>query len=285
MTTDAPHLQTEQLSALLDRQLPPAEQQRAEQHLATCPDCGEELERLRATVGLLRELPQVEPPRVFSLPATTLRSGPRSSLALRLVPWTRAAGALAALFVVLLSVDLLTTSSTGQPALAPTSEPRPALAPAAESRGAVGQPATAAQPAEGARAAAPAAPSADGAAFQAKQAQGKAAPDSATSDTSSYSAAPSGGAQPTAGLAQPAPAARAAAPLPAATPPPAATPGLAPTAGPTLTSPPAAVPAAPLTTTASRVSTLRGWQIASGVLAVTLVLIALLLPRLAQRSR
>jgi hypothetical protein len=30
---------------------------------------------------------------------------------------------------------------------------------------------------------------------------------------------------------------------------------------------------------------LRGWQIASGVLAVTLVLIALLLPRLAQRSR
>jgi hypothetical protein len=37
--------------------------------------------------------------------------------------------------------------------------------------------------------------------------------------------------------------------------------------------------------TSSQVSPLRGWQIASGVLAVTLVLIAVLLPRLAHRSR
>src|SRR5688500_5860968 len=117
MTTDAPHLQTDQLSALVDQQPPPAAHPPAGPPLATGPRCDEELEGLRATVGLLRGLPQVEPPRVFSLPATTLRPLARSSLALRLVPWTRAAGALAAaLFVVLLSVNLLAGAGSGTPA-------------------------------------------------------------------------------------------------------------------------------------------------------------------------
>jgi hypothetical protein len=278
MTIDAPHLQTEQLSALLDQQLSPAEQSRAEQHLVACSRCEEELESLRATVSLVRRLPQVEPPRDFGLPATTLRSVARQSRLLRLVPWTRAAGALAAaLFVVLMSADLLAGAGGGEPVVAPVSEPRPAFAPAAESRGAAGSPTAAVNPVDAAQPAPQAAPSADGAALQGSPAQNKAA-----------AAAPFGTAPPAAVPARPAPAFAPTPPAPAARaapPPPLATPAPVPTPAPAPTSLPVAAPALPPARPGSPVATLRGWQIASGLLALGFFLTAVLLARLAQRIR
>src|SRR5258706_9850872 len=99
-TTGSPPLETELLSALLDRQLSSDEQELAERHLAACLDCADELAGLRATVELLRMLPQVEAPRSFRLPLTTARPAAAGSPLLRLVPWTRALGTLAAALFV-----------------------------------------------------------------------------------------------------------------------------------------------------------------------------------------
>jgi hypothetical protein len=63
----AQHLDVDALSAYLDHQLSPEEMVAARAHLATCPACGRELAELRATVALLRELPQYLPRRTFQL--------------------------------------------------------------------------------------------------------------------------------------------------------------------------------------------------------------------------
>ncbi len=55
------------LSAYLDGDLAESEKVRVEQHLTECASCRRELESLRVTVGLLQELPQVQPPRSFVL--------------------------------------------------------------------------------------------------------------------------------------------------------------------------------------------------------------------------
>lgn len=61
------HLDVDALSAYLDQQLPPADLAAARAHLAACPDCGQELAELRATVALLRSLPQFSARRDFQL--------------------------------------------------------------------------------------------------------------------------------------------------------------------------------------------------------------------------
>jgi len=66
---DDEHLTTEQLSALLDKQLSAQEQVIVDAHLQTCQQCRLALAELRQTVALLRALPQVEVPRSFTLPA------------------------------------------------------------------------------------------------------------------------------------------------------------------------------------------------------------------------
>jgi hypothetical protein len=63
------HLTTEQLSALLDKQLSAQEQAIVDAHLQTCQQCRLALAELRQTVVMLRALPQVEVPRSFTLPA------------------------------------------------------------------------------------------------------------------------------------------------------------------------------------------------------------------------
>ncbi len=50
------------LSALLDRALPPDERRRAEAHLAACAACRDELDALRRTLRLLREVQESAPP-------------------------------------------------------------------------------------------------------------------------------------------------------------------------------------------------------------------------------
>jgi len=60
----------QQLSAYLDRQLSSEELHRVEQHLTDCHSCQEELRSLKATVALLRRLPQVTPSRNFRIAGT-----------------------------------------------------------------------------------------------------------------------------------------------------------------------------------------------------------------------
>jgi hypothetical protein len=69
------HLTTEQLSALLDKQLTATGQAACDAHLQTCEQCQRMLSELRQTVALVRSLPQPDLPRSFVLPAT-MRSVP-----------------------------------------------------------------------------------------------------------------------------------------------------------------------------------------------------------------
>jgi len=64
------HLTTEQLSALLDKQLSPQEWAVCQAHLRACQQCQGVLADLRQTSVLLRALPQPDLPRSFVLPAT-----------------------------------------------------------------------------------------------------------------------------------------------------------------------------------------------------------------------
>jgi Putative zinc-finger len=63
-----PHLTTEQLSALLDKQLSPEEQAACRVHLIGCEQCQDALDNVQLTVNLLRSLPQLEVPHSFALP-------------------------------------------------------------------------------------------------------------------------------------------------------------------------------------------------------------------------
>jgi len=62
------HIPIEQLSAFLDQQLTPQEQMLLDAHLHSCEQCRLALADLRATVGLVRALPQPTLPRSFTLP-------------------------------------------------------------------------------------------------------------------------------------------------------------------------------------------------------------------------
>ena len=55
------------LSDYIDGELEPGARAALEEHLAGCPSCTEELESLRATVLMLRRMPEVEAPRSFRL--------------------------------------------------------------------------------------------------------------------------------------------------------------------------------------------------------------------------
>ncbi|MBN2099618.1 MAG: zf-HC2 domain-containing protein [Dehalococcoidia bacterium] len=66
------------LSSYVDWRLDPEESARVEEHLSACRGCREELESLRATVALLRSLPEVTPSKSFALAPV------------RPLPWRRA---------------------------------------------------------------------------------------------------------------------------------------------------------------------------------------------------
>lgn len=75
-TTDSRHpsdweRQREQLSALVDGELSPDQRAELEVHLATCPECQEELAHLRRIRALLGALPTAAVPRSFALPMAT----------------------------------------------------------------------------------------------------------------------------------------------------------------------------------------------------------------------
>lgn len=107
----------ERLSAYLDDELTPQERRRLEAQLAEDPDLRAELEALRNTVSLVRDLPSVPAPRNFILsPSMVERVQPApTSRARRLSPtraWaapllTAATAIVSMLFVVVLAGDLL----------------------------------------------------------------------------------------------------------------------------------------------------------------------------------
>jgi hypothetical protein len=243
-TTDPHHLDEVQLSSLIDERLESADRWPVEAHLADCPRCRERLAGLRATVALLRGLPEIEPPRSFQLAETT-----RRPLALRLAPWSLAAGALAAaLFVLLLSADLL-SGLGGQPPLPRAAVTAPAAAPDRT------------RPAEAPGATAPA-------------------------EDRSTQAARSGAQQPRAAGAGPGDVAQAQAPAPpAATP--QATPARPAGSTPGATSAPAAPPApsAVAARQAPAESLLRAGEVATATVASLLLLASVVLPLLSRRLR
>jgi len=64
------------LSPYIDGELGSPEKTRVERHIEECDACRRELEALRATVGLLRRVPQVAPPRSFTVAARAPRRHP-----------------------------------------------------------------------------------------------------------------------------------------------------------------------------------------------------------------
>jgi hypothetical protein len=130
----------ELLSAYLDGQLSAGERARLETQLGADPALRGELESLRHTVALVRDLPPVPIPRNFILsPAMAARPRPVRPLPPRRA-WaapllTAATAVVSLLFVVVLAGDLL-LSGMGEQAFAPAAEPmleaeapREALAP------------------------------------------------------------------------------------------------------------------------------------------------------------
>jgi len=87
----------EQLSAYLDGELLPREQEAVEQHLATCPSCRWNLNTQRQTVQWTSELPMVRVPRTFTIPVPAQPA--RAARRWRLLPALQGATALVALLL------------------------------------------------------------------------------------------------------------------------------------------------------------------------------------------
>jgi len=114
----------ELLSAYLDGELSAGELVRLEAQLVNDPALQAELDALRQTVALVRDLPQIPSPRNFILPQAT-PSRPRSApLARPRRAWaapllTAATAVVSFLFVALLSLDLFLPRMAGNLAFAP----------------------------------------------------------------------------------------------------------------------------------------------------------------------
>ena len=101
----------ELLSSYIDGQVDNSEASRVELHLGQCEDCRVELESLRATVGLLQSLPELELPRSFELSEAAVRVATREPAKVEFAPsivWTTrlATSAAAALVVILFVGDV-----------------------------------------------------------------------------------------------------------------------------------------------------------------------------------
>ena len=101
------------LSAYIDGQLNPRRREAVEGHLAGCAYCRQELEELRAMVGMLQRVTEVETPRSFTLtevptvaPAWTVRYT---------APLRYATATAALLLVAVVTGDLVTSSQASEP--------------------------------------------------------------------------------------------------------------------------------------------------------------------------
>jgi hypothetical protein len=108
MSSPAAHLGDETLSNLLDGQLPLPEAQAARSHVGACTNCASRLDELRVVTQLLRAIPEVEPPRDFTIgPRLVGEPAVRYQRLQRWYTWSRtAASAMAALFVLVLGANI-----------------------------------------------------------------------------------------------------------------------------------------------------------------------------------
>lgn len=120
------------LSPYLDGRLTPVQGRRLEEHLATCDRCQRQLAELRATVELLRSLPQEEVPRSFVLTPAMVPAVAPTPPAYRMVP--AGAAVAAVLLAFLLAADVSGLLQGGGTATGTTVTPQAqaerALAPA-----------------------------------------------------------------------------------------------------------------------------------------------------------
>ena len=117
----------ELLSAYLDGELSAGERMRLETQLTTNPALLAELETLRHTVALVRDLPQVPIPHNFILPQTVAARPASAERPRRTWPaslLTAATAVASLLFVAVLSLDLFLPRMGGNLAFAPAPEPQ-----------------------------------------------------------------------------------------------------------------------------------------------------------------
>jgi len=155
------HLDQDTLSSIVDDQLTQQERARAEAHLSACATCQAQVEEFRSVAALLRALPEVDPPRDFSLGLRLVLDPPNVVRLRRWYTATRvAAGALAAVFVFLAAGTLYVDSRPAPVAVIAAARPQgvaQAPAPASGSAG-LSAPTTVAARSAAAPAAAPARP-------------------------------------------------------------------------------------------------------------------------------
>ncbi len=96
----------QQLSAYLDDELSPPDQDRVEAHLQECPTCAEKLRTLRWTVNLTAQMPMLKVPRSFLI-AEVLAQPRRPPLSVAYVYLRGATVAVAALLLIVLASDFL----------------------------------------------------------------------------------------------------------------------------------------------------------------------------------
>ena len=101
------HIGLETLSEYLDGRLSASQAQELEGHLEACSMCVQELESLRETVGLLRQVRMLEPRRVFTVGAAPSRAPARPLF--RVPTWAYGAAA----SVAVLFFALVTTADLG----------------------------------------------------------------------------------------------------------------------------------------------------------------------------
>ncbi|MDE2802980.1 MAG: zf-HC2 domain-containing protein [Chloroflexota bacterium] len=82
------HCSTETVSSFLDGAMRDSEMRKVESHLASCYDCAQQVDDMRAVVGALRTLPTVPTPRSFAVPVPA-----RAFVAAPARPWWRPAPA------------------------------------------------------------------------------------------------------------------------------------------------------------------------------------------------
>ncbi|HEY0605895.1 MAG TPA: zf-HC2 domain-containing protein [Herpetosiphonaceae bacterium] len=109
----------ELLSAYIDNAVDAGERRRAEQLIAACAACAQEVQELRMFRELMRDLPNIQPRRSFTLDPATV--APQRRLLFPTLRWSSLVAAL--LFVVVLGVDVLGGSpQSAMPAAAPAAE-------------------------------------------------------------------------------------------------------------------------------------------------------------------
>ena len=101
------HLGSEALSEYLSGGLPTEEARQLEGHVQACPECREELDSLRYTVGLLRRVPMVAPRTTYTL-SEAPAAAPSAGRVSWLPGWAYGAAASVAvlMFALVLSADV-----------------------------------------------------------------------------------------------------------------------------------------------------------------------------------